>query len=108
MHESNSEDLLARRLQWADAQSLAGEAIEFFPLEGGDPMALTVVDASERDSSPRMIQFALRFRGPAQPRYSQGTYRFRHTRLGDYAFFITPVAANEKGVYYEACFSHVP
>ena len=108
MRDLNDEQLMARRLEWGDAQSMAGEPIEFFPEEGGAPVALAVVEASERHFAPHMRQFALLLRGPAQPVYAQRTYRFRHARLGEYAFFITPIGATAAGVDYEACFSHAP
>jgi hypothetical protein len=108
MGELNDGQLMARRLEWGDAQSMAGEAIEFFPEEGGAPVALAVLEASERHLAPHMRQFALVFRGPPQPVYPQRTYHFRHARLGDYAFFITPIGASKAGVDYEACFSHAP
>ena len=108
MHGIDDEKLMARRLEWGDAQSMAGEPIAFFPQEGGEAVTLTMTMVSERQSAPHMLQFALRLRGPAQPVYAQGTYRFRHARLGDYAFFITALGASAAGVDYEACFSHAP
>ena len=100
------ENLLARRLEWDDARTLAGESIELFPGDGAPPVVLDVTDAREVLSTPRMLQFRLLFRGPAARVHAQGIYRFRHARLGDYAFFITPVGASADGTDYEACFAH--
>jgi hypothetical protein len=102
------EELLARRLEWGDAQSLAGEAIDFFPEEAGAAVALRVTEVSEVHSTPQMHQFRVLFHGPAAPVHAQRIYRFRHARLGDYAFFITPVRALPGAIEYEACFSHAP
>src|SRR5258706_2193934 len=99
--------IMARRLEWADASALAGEAIEFFPGEG-EPVTLRVVSAEQRPSTPAMVQFSIFLRGPADPVFPQQTYRFRHARLGDYAFLMTAVGRVEGGVDYEACFSHAP
>lgn len=108
MQATDDKDLMARRLEWADAQALAGEALAIFPEEGGAPVAFTVVSVKEHHRAPHMLQFAVSLRGPAKPIYAQHTYRVRHARLGDYAFFISPLGASESGVDYEACFSHAP
>ena len=97
---------LDRRLDWRDAQSLAGEPMEFFPEPAGAAVAVRVIDVSAGPPVAGMIQFRLLFQGPAAPRYPQRTYLFRHGRLGDYAFFITLVHAAADGAQYEACFSH--
>lgn len=102
------EEALSRRLEWGDAQTLANEAIELIPAEGGAPVPLRVTDVSVRSSTPHMHQFRVLLRGPASPVRGQGIYRFRHARLGDYAFFITPVRATSDGAEYEACFAHAP
>lgn len=103
------EELLARRLEWACAKDLGGEAFEVL-LEAPAPatIGLAVAQASLLGSPERMVQFSLLFRGPADPLLPQGTYHFRHAALGDFAFFITPVARTREATDYEACFSHAP
>lgn len=101
------ETLLARALAWDDAQSLAGESLEFFPDgDGGHAVVLKVVEVNARGVSGEQRQFAILFRGPSSPVHPQRIYRFRHARLGDYAFFITPIAQSPEGTDYEACFCH--
>lgn len=103
------EELLARRLEWACAKDLDGAAFEIV-LEDPAPAAIGVSVLQARLSGPpaRFVQFSLVFRGPADPLLPQGTYRFRHAALGDFAFFITPVARTAQAADYEACFSHAP
>ena len=108
MQATDDKVLMARRLEWADAQALAGETVAVFAEEGGAPVAFAVVAVKEQHRAPHMLQFSVSLRGPPKPVQAQRTYRVRHARLGDYAFFITPVGANESGVDYEACFSHAP
>lgn len=99
--------LFARSLSWTDAQSLLHERFEFFPDEAGaEGVALEVVGVRQASSSGSLRQFAIVFRGPPAPAHAQGTYRFRHARLGDYAIFVTPIARGAEGTDYEACFSH--
>ncbi len=103
------EELLSKRLRWDDAKALSGETLELFPLDSGpDRIPLTVVEVTARASSDAMLQFSILLRGPADPVLAQRTYRFRHARLGDYAFFVTAVARSAAGTDYEACFSHAP
>lgn len=99
--------LFARSLSWSDAEALLHEAIAFFPDEAGaENIEFEIAEVRRRESSESLLQFAILFRGPPDPVFAQGTYRFRHARLGDYAIFITPVAKTPAGTQYEACFSH--
>lgn len=99
--------LLSRPLPWEDAQTLPDESIDFFPDEASPAaVALRVVGVKAREGSGEQRQFSILFRGPPDPVFAQGTYRFRHARLGDYAIFITPVGKSPAGTDYEACFSH--
>lgn len=101
------EALLSRPLAWEQAGTLIDDTIAIFPgEESAGTVALDVVSVTSRGGSGGQRQFSIVFRGPAEPVYAQGTYRFRHARLGDYAIFITPIARNPQGTDYEACFSH--
>jgi hypothetical protein len=103
------EDLLRRRLTWDEAKGLGGETFEVFPDEAtDDAVPMAIVSATNANSAPHMIQFSLEIRGPAAPRLPQGMYRFRHARLGEYAFVITAIGASPEGTDYQACFSHAP
>ncbi len=93
-------------LTWSEARGLVGSAFEFFP--EGAPVHAVVTSATMRSQSRDLVQFAITFRGPAQPAYPQGTYAFEHPTLGRRDIFITPVARDAAGIDYEACFSHAP
>ena len=102
-----TEELLSRSLRWDDARGLAGEIVDVVP-EEGSPVTLTMKVARvelRADDAP-MVQFSIVLRGPADPLLPQRTYRLRHSRLGDYALLITPLARDATGVEYEACVSH--
>ena len=99
--------LFSQRLEWKDACTLAGDTIEFRPDEASpDWVTLVVETAQEGPPSPRYQQFSLLFRGPPDTVYPQGTYRFRHARLGEYAIFMTPIGRDDKAVRYDAVFTH--
>jgi hypothetical protein len=103
------DEILSRVFTWDDARALEGESLE---LSGGAPGAVPlrvlVARAKLLRGEAHMVQFSLFMRGPPQPLLAQDTYLARHARLGDYAFFVTPVASDAQGVEYEACFSHAP
>jgi hypothetical protein len=103
------DELLQRRFTWEDAKDLGGESFDVFSDEvTNDAIALTVLSATNRHSAPHMVQFSMELRGPASPRLPQGMYRFRHARLGEYAFLITAISASADATEYQACFSHAP
>jgi hypothetical protein len=97
--------LLRRRLEWADAQTLPGDRLELRDGQGTH-CSLEVSRVEARANVPAGRQFSVLLRGPASPRLAQQLYAFHHARLGDYAFFITPVGLWEGGIEYEACFAH--
>lgn len=103
------DELMRRVLTWDQAKGLAGESFAVFPDEAAsDFVPLAIVSAINEQSAPHMIQFSLEMRGPASPRLPQGMYRFRHARLGEFAFFITAIGATAQSTDYQACFSHAP
>ena len=102
-----NDELYSRRLTWSEARTLGGERFELIPDESRpERVAVTVESVALKDGNARLVQFSLVFLGPADPVFAQKTYRFRHARLGDYAFLITPVGRDAQGTRYEACFSH--
>ena len=74
------------------------------------PAAVQLVDirdlhvAAQADSDGEH-NFALTFRGPLEQPLAQGTYGFTHGRMGDFALFIVPMAAEPEARYYEAIFN---
>ena len=56
-------------------------------------------------STPRLVQFALTFRGPLKPPLPQQTYDLRHDLLGEMALFLVPVGEDREGRFYEVVFN---
>jgi hypothetical protein len=73
-------------------------------LVGGGSLPLRLDEAQALPGSQRQGGgFRLVFRGPFQPQLPQGNYVFRH-RGNDDQIFIVPIAADPRGVQYEAVF----
>lgn len=54
---------------------------------------------------PKRQQFALLFRGPAEPQLSQGLWELEHDRMGELALFLVPLGPDADGPRYEAAFA---
>lgn len=82
---------------------------DFRILTGGDrpAVAMKLVQAEDRGSSPHQEQFAILFRGPLEPALGQGLYQMEQDRLGSFDMFIVPVARDAQGYQYEAIFNRV-
>jgi hypothetical protein len=103
------DELLLRCLCWEEARDLGGDFFDVFPVDDRpDTIRMSIVEARNQHSTPRMVQFSLLLRGPASPVLAQRLYRFAHSRLGEFAFLITPVGRSSESIDYEACFSHAP
>ena len=98
------DDLLMRPFRWDQAKDLLGEKFEVIP-EEGDPVTLDVIEVAPGHTG-RYTQFSITFRGPTSPFLPQRTYRFRHARLGDFAFLISAIDRKADGFDYQACFAH--
>jgi hypothetical protein len=100
--------ILARRLEWSDARAFESARIELFldDAPGTPALPLAVVSVTQRAAPRGASQFSIVFRGPREPLLSQRTYRIRHATLGEFAFFITPIAQAGDKTDYEACFAH--
>src|SRR5690348_15062116 len=68
------------------------------------PLTMELVEVEERNTSPRVEVFFLRFQGPPSPWLPQGIHRFEHEKLGAFEIFITAIGTDEKGLLYEAVF----
>lgn len=101
--------LYARQLTWVDAQRFVGQQILAIAPTAAGPVdvKLEVSSVAESPAAPGVHQFAICFEGPADSFLAQGTYQLRHSELGDFAVFMTPIARLPAGFAYEACFSHV-
>ena len=64
-------------------------------------------EVSELLLSSRQERFAIDFRGPKEPRLTQGMHRFAHDEMGDFDLFIVPLRHDEHHIYYEAVFNRL-
>jgi hypothetical protein len=71
------------------------------------PLELELSEVEERESSPKVELFFLRFRGPHAPRLPQQTYRLEHEKLGVFGIFLTAIGADDTGIYYESVFQRL-
>jgi hypothetical protein len=63
---------------------------------------------SNRNTSANMEDsFSILFRGSGDQPLGQGTYQFRHNRIGGFPLFIVPMAPGENARYYEAVFNRL-
>jgi hypothetical protein len=82
------------RLEIAEAEGVSLTLIQVRPLGN---------EASPRAGGRR--PFSLEFSGPPAPVLPQATYRFHHTKIGDFEMFIVPVGPTDGGMRYEAIFT---
>ena len=73
-------------------------------LEEGKTVPLKLEEVEERNTSPRIELFFLRFRGPSTPFLTQRIYRMEHEKLGAVNIFVTATDSDETGIQYEAVF----
>ncbi len=86
-----------------DGTTATFELVEVSPLKSS---ASTSEAIRTSDQNARKQSFSLLFRGPVGEPFTQRMYRFEHGEHGTIeGLFITPVAADDNGVYYEAVFN---
>jgi hypothetical protein len=73
-------------------------------VDDGKTVNLELAEVEERNTSPRIELFFVRFRGPAAQFLTQKIYRMEHEKLGALSIFITAIDSDETGVQYEAVF----
>ena len=56
---------------------------------------------------PKYENFSLIFRGTAEQRLAQATYRFTHPKIGGFDLFIVPIAAEGGTIRYQAVFNRL-
>jgi len=69
---------------------------------GPEPLAMTLIEVSERNDSPRLEQFVLLFRGPLSPCLPQRIYPLEHGQLGSLSLFLVPLGPDGEGMTYQA------
>lgn len=68
---------------------------------------LQLVEVKEARLDPRYECFALTFRGDREQLLEQRTYPVSHAAIGEFDLFITPIARNHEGTFYEAVFNRL-
>src|SRR4051812_32879217 len=71
---------------------------------GVEPLSVELIEVSEKNTSPRLEEFALYFRGPAAPYASQALHHMEHEKLGKFDVFLVPIGPDKQGMVYEAIF----
>jgi len=51
--------------------------------------------------------FSLLFRGPQEPVLRDGTYTFRHEKLGSFDLFTVPIGKGKNGIEYQVVFNRL-
>lgn len=73
-------------------------------LHDSTAVELELSEVEERETSPKIELFFLRFRGPQAPRLPQRIYRLDHEKLGAFGIFLTAIGEDETGIHYESVF----
>lgn len=96
-------------LETLNARIFAAELHTKFRTQSANaaPLELELFEVEERESSPRIDLFFLRFHGPQALRLPQKIHRLEHERLGTLAVFLTAVGADENGLIYESVFHRI-
>lgn len=76
-------------------------------LEDVNVLDLELIKVEDAKARAGFEQFSLVFRGPLEVSLSQGMYRMEHESLEASDVFVVPVARDEQGFYYEACFNRL-
>lgn len=74
---------------------------------GGKTVELELISVTELNYSPRQEAFSIVFRGSVDSPLNQGLFDIEHEKLGSFAIFMTPVARQQDGFHYEACFNRL-
>jgi hypothetical protein len=76
-------------------------------LDNGKTLPLELVEVEERNTSPKVELFFLRFLAPHAPRLFQKIHRLEHEKLGTIDIFITAISEDESGIQYESVFHRI-
>ena len=91
-----------RVLRFEDFSAQIGQSYEVLVNGGSFPLRLDEAQPLPGSARPGG-GFRLVFRGPMQPQLPQGAFMFRHRGNTD-QIFIVPIAADQRGMAYEAVF----
>jgi hypothetical protein len=76
-------------------------------LPDSEPLPLRLYEVTEENSSPKIEQFSLLFRGPLAPHCTQGIHSLQHDKLGELSLFLVPIGPDGEGMRYQAIFSRL-
>jgi hypothetical protein len=74
-------------------------------LETANRLELELIKVEEAMTPPDYEQFSLTFRGTLEMPLNQGTYRMEHDKMETSDMFLVPIARDQEGFYYQACFN---
>lgn len=96
-------------LETLNARIFAAELHTKFRTQSANaaPLELELIEVEERESSPTIELFFVRFHGPHSFRLPQKIYRLEHEKLGTLAIFLTAIGADESGFVYESVFHRI-
>lgn len=96
-------------LEKLDAKIFATELHTKFRMQSANaaPLELELFEVEERESSPRIELFFLRFRGPHALLLPQKIHQLEHEKLGTLAIFLTAIGADDGGLIYESVFHRI-
>jgi hypothetical protein len=72
-----------------------------------DGPAITLIEVTERNDSPRLDQFSLIFRGPVSHGLIQRSYAMAHQALGNLMLFLVPLGPDEGMMRYQAVVNRI-
>lgn len=90
------------------AETLSPHLNSVFKVDPGDgnSIDMELTELKDRSSQHQEI-FTILLRCPGDQVMPQKIYGIRHDKLGKFDLFLVPVAADDKGVYYEAVFNRL-
>jgi hypothetical protein len=68
---------------------------------------LELIEVTELNSNSVQEVFALLFRGPVDAPRAQNSFTLQHKTIGTFVIFLTPVKADDDGLYFEAIFNRL-
>jgi hypothetical protein len=71
------------------------------------PLALELMEVTERNSSPQAETFSLIFRGPLAPLIGQQIHILDHDTLGRLDLFLVPIGPDNGGMCYQVVFNRL-
>jgi hypothetical protein len=76
-------------------------------LKDGQRVKLLLSEVRAGHSNPKIENFSIRFEGPPEPSLKQGSYLFRHEKLGRQEIFIVPGVTSGQKRSYHAIFNNL-